>query len=273
MVKKLRKWLNGKISKLQDNNLRTRLLTCIFIILCLSFTVLAFFIDDWWGSEKYIYKNMIINVLNMLASIFGLSAAWEIICKRSFSREILNLGGVADNYIDSGITCVYKRFKDINWSNELKNTKEFTVFFSYGYTWRNQYRQSLEKLGKDAKFTVILPDYRDDNVVYELDKRFGYGEFSSEDDKKLSMSKTIESAAIDFENMGATVKLYNGTICTTYYLIDDMCIYAPFKHNKKKVDVPAIKCQRGGHFFEFCYDDLWAIFKEAKDWRESSNDK
>lgn len=172
MMKKIVKSFKETISKLLDNNLRTKLLTCIFIILYLSFTVLAFLIDDWWGSEKYIYKNMIINVLNMLASVFGLSAAWEIICKRSFSREILNLGGVADNYIDSGINSVYKRFKDINWSNELKNVKEFTVFSSYGYTWRNQNRQLLEKLGKYAKFTVILPDYRDDKVVYELDKRF-----------------------------------------------------------------------------------------------------
>lgn len=255
------------------NSTRTKLLSSAFIIICLALIIIGLLINDLWVVENNIYKSILLTVCSTAASIFGLSAAWEIVCKRSFSREILNLGGVTDNYINSGIEHVYERFKDINWQIELRGVKDFTIFLSYGYTWRNYNRQILETVGKNANFTVILPDYRNSEIVNQLEKRFYTGKYPIENEPKSSLADAIKTAVYDFKSMGATVKLYDGTICSTYYLIDNKCIFAPFKHDTKKIDVPAIKCTNGGKFFEFCKNDINAINIVSTEWSESMDDK
>ncbi|PXV93382.1 hypothetical protein C8E03_102150 [Lachnotalea glycerini] len=253
------------------NSIRTKLLSCIFVIICLVLVIAGFMVDTLWATSDNIYKSLLLVIMSTGASIFGAAAAWEVICKRSFAKEILNLGGVTDNYIESGIEHIYTKFKDVNWQNELKDVKEFTVFLSYGYTWRNQNRQILETLGHKYGFTVILPDYHDTELVDELDRRFGYGKYSNPGDKKTSMADQIRSAAKDFLSMGGKVKLFNGTICSTYYLYDIKCLYAPFKHDKKKIDVPAIRCS-SGMFYDFCIKDMTAILEASREWSQE-NDK
>lgn len=79
----------------------------------------------------------------------------------------------------------------------------------------------------------------------------------------------IPQAIQDFKKMGAKIKLYDGTICSTYYLLDETCIFAPFKHGKNKRSVPAFKVCSNGTFFDFCKKDIDKILEESIDYTET----
>ena len=211
-----------------------------------------------------------LNLISTVAALLGVSIVWELMCKNSFAREILNLGKVTDNYIDSGIEHVYERFKEIDWNIELRDVKELTIFITYGSTWRNYNRYLINNKDKKNKFTVILPNFNNKNLIDELDRRFCYGNYCDVSEKSI-VSKLIKDAAQDFKQMGWKVKLYDGTICTSYYLYGEKCICAPFKHDVEKSDVPAIKSSKGGTYYEFCKKDIDSLFATSKEWNEEEN--
>lgn len=253
-------------------NQRTKLLNAYYVIGFLTLVIITKLIDDFWLVENCFYKNLLISILPTIASFLGLGAIWEIIGKRSFSQDVLNLAGVSDNYIESGITHVYKSFNDINWDNELLNAESLTIFFVYGRTWRNHNRRLLTEFAKNNKLTVILPDYRDDDIISELDRRFCYGKYSNSE-KKISARDYIEEAVEDFNKMGSHVKFYKGTICSSYYFMDDKCICSPFKHGESRIDVPAILATKGGSYYNFCMNDKELIEMKSIDHKEVNNEE
>lgn len=238
--------------------------TWIIIILSLLLFILGLVIDDFWASNS-IYKMIVLSLLSTIVSLLGVSVVGEIACKNSFAREILNLGKVTDNYIDSGIEYVYENFKDVDWNDELKGVKELTVFISYGSTWRNQNRRLIKNIGESARLIVILPDFNKEELMKELNKRFGQGNYSK-NYGKASVADLIKEAAEDFRHMGAQVKLFDGTISSSYYLYNNKCIYTPFKHDVEKSDVPAIKSCAGGSYYKFCKHDIEMILAVSKEW-------
>lgn len=99
-----------------------------------------------------------------------------------------------------------------------------------------------------------------------LDMDFHYGAYAFErsEDKNKSSAQLIKDAAEFFLKLNATVMIYHGNIKTTYYLMDDKCIYAPFKHSKEKSSVPSILCCENGSFFEFCKRDIESIIEQSE---------
>lgn len=249
-----------------NNSVGTKYLAIKLVVASLVFIILGFIIDDI-VTKECIYKSLALVVISTCASIFGAGAAWEVVCKKSFAKEILLLNDVSENYIESGIEFIFSNFNDINWKKELQDTKYLKVFMTYGYTWRNRNRELIEKIVKDGEVTVVLPDFTVKEIYDELDRRFKYGSYD-ENGKNESTSEIIKKAAKDFRSMGATVKLYSGTILSSYYAFDSHYIFAPFKHhNEKKGSVPAIKCSRGT-FYEFCKIDMDTILNVSKEWSE-----
>lgn len=252
------------------NNVRTKLLSLIFVCCCLLLLVIAFLVNYFWTVQGNIVKDLITNICISVASILGLSAAWEIVCKRSFAREVLELSNVSNNYIDSGIVHVYKSFKNIEWEKELDGVKNFTVFLCYGYTWRRQNEKILEYFAGKNNFIVVLPNYMDAKLVDELDRRFSYGIYSSKSNEHQSVMIKIEDAAKAFSKMGAEVKLHTGTLCSSYYFMDEKCIFVPYRNCIEQIDVPAIKSNSDGSFFAFCTNDMKRILENAQDWKEKN---
>lgn len=254
------------------NTTRTKLWAALWIIVGLVFLLIPFGIDSYCDltEQSEMANNTIIiiikNISSALATIAFFSGAWEILSKKSFAKEVLELSNVSINYIDSGIVCVYKEFTDIDWKVLFKDSKNVICFFTYAYSWRSNNRTSLNMLKEQGtKITIILPNYNNDRIVDTLNQDFKYGKYaqSGQDGASKDVKDLIREAEEFFKNLGATVKLYNGNIKTTYYLVDDKCIMAPFKHGGKKSSVPAILCKEGGALFDFCYKDIKSIIEES----------
>lgn len=243
--------------KIKDNSYRTLLKSAEWIIVALVCFIITLFLDDKKLSN--IWCKSFESLLLTLIPVFLVSGAWEGLTKRSFANEVLNMAGISDNLIKSGIIHYYENFSDIEWKKEFKNVKKVKIFFSYGYSWRNNNRAVLQELIKQGgELTVILPNYENKDICDELDRSFKYGKFSDALQISSTKDKIIESK-IFFEKIGAKVLLYDNTIRSTYYLYDDKCIFAPFKHGTEKLSVPAFKGIKGGTFYEFCNREINSI--------------
>mgnify|MGYP003298955964 CR=1 FL=1 len=121
----------------------------------------------------------------------------------------------------------------------------------------------LKNQGTDV--TIILPDYNNSQIVDALNNDFKYAKYAKKDSENATkdVKNLIKEAEEYFTDFGASVKLYNGNIKSTYYVVDDKCIFAPFKHGSKKSSVPAILCKEGGSLFEFCKRDITSILEES----------
>ncbi len=247
--------------------LRVFIYAFVTLVLLLTVFVLGYCKEKGCIKENLFYL-IFINILPATASITGVAAIWEAFSKRSFAKEVLELTDVSCSYEKSGIIAVYDNFTDIDWIDKFKYAKEVTIFFSYGSSWRSENRKSLQHLKKEnAKINVILPNYKDDSIVDNLNRRFNYSNYAKKGSaySNKNVKNEIIQAEQDFKNKyGANVYLYNGTITSSYYLIDDICIFAPFNHSKEQGSVPAIECKKDGVWYKYCKKDLDDILKELK---------
>ena len=235
----------------------------IFIIIFLASLVLALTLDSFWiiGSTslgtELTWKTISISLLSTIASICGVSVAWELLCKQSFIREFLQLNKMSESCIDGGIKAYFNNFNDIDWASEIKATKSLVVFFAYGYTWRNRMRESLQELiARGGSLKIILPDFNCAEVVDELDRRFGYGKYSPQQDPLQSTKERIKEAYQDFKTMGAIVQFHNRSIHSLYFCMDSECIYVPFKNCQNQIVYPSIRLSNNGQFREYIMSDL-----------------
>lgn len=256
-----------KITKNSEKTIIKALLFFIGALLLLLATYILGYYKEKGCFDGGVTYLVIINIFTALASIFGVSAVWEAFSKKSFAKEILDLANVSENYIKSGITTVYSDFTDIEWSKKFKYSKDVTIFFAYGSGWRSENRKLLNSLKlNNANITVILPNFDNDELMDILNRRFNYDKYAkSEEYKAKSIKEEINMAIKDFKKYNASIKLYDYDITTTYYLIDNVCIFAPFNHSEEKGHVPAIECEKGGEWFEFCEYDIKEILKSAKE--------
>lgn len=254
------------------NSTKTKLWAAGWIILGLFLLFVPFLLDYIIESigKPELSSNIIIlfinNIFPALATIAFLSGAWEMLNKRSFAKEVLELSKVSSNYIDSGIIHVYKEFTEIDWKEMFQVSKKIVCFFTYAYSWRSNNRTALDMLKKQkTDLTIILPDYNNNGIVDALNYDFKYGKYAEPNSENANkdVANLIREAEEYFLNFGATVKLYEGNIRSTYYLIDDLCVLSPFKHGGKKSSVPAIVCKEGGYLFDFCQRDIKAILEES----------
>lgn len=262
-----------KTNIVSNNTTKTKLSVAIWCLIGLALLSLPFIINYFlvYFHKQELGNNLLFiiinNVLPALATIAFFSGAWEAHSKRAFAKEVLELAGISNNYIESGIQNVYKEFTDINWNELLLNTKNAVFFFTYAYSWRSNNRTALKAAHEQGtKITVILPDYKSKTITDALDMDFHYGAYAFEgsEDKNKSSAQLIKDAAEFFLKLNATVMIYHGNIKTTYYLMDDKCIYAPFKHSKEKSSVPSILCCENGSFFEFCKRDIKSIIAQSE---------
>lgn len=254
------------------NTTKTKLWASKWCIVGLVFFIIPFVVDyvldtvDCSIGTDNLFIVLINNIFPAISTICFFSGAWEILNKRSFAKEVLELSNVSENYIESGITHVYKEFTEIDWKTLFKGAKKVTFFFTYAYSWRSNNRTAIDLLKEQkTEITIILPDYNDAGIVNALNYDFKYASYAEEGsgNETKDVRDLIKESETYYKKIGASVKLYSGNIRSTYYFIDDVCIFAPFKHGGKKSSVPAIKCKKGGTFYSFCERDLSAIIEES----------
>lgn len=233
-----------------------------FVIFFLIVLFISQCIDQFWVIELSAtpslmsIKSIVINILSTIACACGVSAVWEIFCKKSFTQEVLILNKMSESCYEGGVEYIYKDYNDVDWSYELTNVKKFTIFFCYGYTWRNHNRAVLRDfINKGGEIRVIMPDYTCNNLMLELDTRFGYG-CASGNEKKMPTSDRIREAYLDFKQMGAIVQFHRRTLCALYFLMDGKALYVPFRHCEKHITYPAIRLSNRGCMYKFIKEDI-----------------
>jgi len=211
-----------------------------------------------------VIKNLLLATLGSLVVSTFLLALWEIVAKKSFAEEILELADISSNINASGLEQVYVNFKEINWREIIESCDKMTIAFAYGQTWRNSHSDVLAAIPeKDGSLIVYLPNFEDIAVVDSLSRRFST---SSEE-----AATRIRESANFFHDIGATVYLFSGTFQSSYYIIDKMAIMSFYNHHKSKNEVPAIRSNSSGNLFKFIEEEIAAIERNSTLFSGASN--
>lgn len=233
---------------------------CLF--LSVSFLLLSFIIDDYANTNLLIIR-IIEDLLVGCSGLFGVSAVWEIIGKSSFADELLTKFKISEDLKRTNIECVYDTFADVDWNNILSEATNFKAFISYGYTWRNNNRTYLKQAIKNCgenNFTMVFPNYNEPLIVDELNRRYGYNQDNVKDVKDY-----IEESVVWFLENGAKVYLFNGTLCSSFYIYNNHCLYPLNKHGTEKSSVPVVKFKSNGSLYKHVISDFDRIIKESKE--------
>lgn len=72
-----------------------RALSCV--ILLLIGVIAAVAIDYFWGDIDNICVAIMLELAFTVITVFGVSGLWEVLGKRAFAEEVLELAGIASN--------------------------------------------------------------------------------------------------------------------------------------------------------------------------------
>lgn len=100
-----------------------------------------------------------------------------------------------------------------------------------------------------------MPDYENDDIMAEFDRRYNY--------KSGKTKSLIYEAVIDYAELGAKVYLYNKSLQATYYVMDNVALMAFFKHSPGKATVPYIRAESTGSFYDYIEEEKNAILSAS----------
>lgn len=234
------------------------LIGVIFIILLIPLSII-----ELKSSNPNTVLTITKNILITIESSLVISIVWEFVGKTIFTKQVMDTFQITKDLSDTKIKRVYSDFNDIDWKSILSKCKNFKCFMSYGYSWRNTNSKSLIKaIAQCDSFVIVFPNYNDSNIISGLNSRYGY------DGKSKNVVNFIKESAEWFKDNGATVKLYNGTLCSSFYLIDDYCEYCLPKHGVQKVNVPVIEVESESPIYPFIAKDFERIEKNSQEYAE-----
>ena len=192
-------------------------------------------------------------IASTIGAAFLVNFLWEIFAKRRFAESIFEVAKISKNIEQSGVDHIDTDFSSINWKDELPKTHNLIAIFTYAQTWRNSNRVAIQSFTKKRKnkFTVIMPDYENDDIMAEFDRRYSY-----------TTGKTrelIKDAIIDYSGLGAQVYLCNKSLQATYYVMDNVALMAFFKHSPGRSTVPYIRAESSGSFYDYIVSEKNAI--------------
>ena len=192
-------------------------------------------------------------IVSTIGAAFLVNFLWEIFAKKRFAESIFEAAKISKNIEQSGVDHIDTDFSSISWKAELSKTHNFTAIFTYAQTWRNSNRVAIQKFTgkKKNKFTVIMPDYENDDIMAEFDRRYNYNSGKTR--------ALIEDAIIDYSALGAKVYLFNKSLQATYYVMDNVALMAFFKHSPGKATVPYIRAESTGSFYDYIVSEKTAI--------------
>lgn len=196
-------------------------------------------------------------IISTIGAAFLVNFLWEIFAKKRFAESIFEVAKISKNIEQSGVDHIDTDFSDINWKDEFSKTHKLIAIFTYAQTWRNSNRVAIQNFTKKKKnkFIVIMPDYENDDIMAEFDRRYNY-----------TTGKTrglIEEAIIEYSGLGAKVYLFNKSLQATYYVMDNVALMAFFKHSPGRSTVPYIRAESTGSFYDYILSEQTAILNAS----------
>jgi hypothetical protein len=194
---------------------------------------------------------LLINLLSLLLVTLTLSLIWDLYLKKSFTEEIYSIAKLSESIRISGIVSYEPIFNNIDWSNIIVPCNNFYMNFTYAYTWRHANIERLRRIAESGTtLYVILPDYEEDSILYELSRRMPGLE-------KDELKRQIIKAVIDFTNLGAHIYLLPRALLNSYYLTDKRGVIAI--HNldvNRDQPVRALICSNEGDLYQYIKKDI-----------------
>ena len=259
---------------LQEVNSDPRIgLGIILILIALICVLGAALIGEYWKNETA-WPSIVISILTSIASIVGISAFWELFAKIKFAEKVISLANISTNLQVSGVVKYTNNFEEeINWREELSYTKQISIVFTYGATWRVHNRKALKDFLEDGgEIKVFLPNPDNKSNMDILDQRFNY-ESGKTAEKIREAIKFFISLKNESLNNKLELKLYKYTFQNSYYIMDNYAIMAPFNHLIKQGEVPALKGVKNGALYDFIKKEIEAIEYQSDPYSEVKNDK
>lgn len=239
-------------SNLTKGNLLTIFLSFVVTVICFICTVyVSPLIKD---THIQLFFSTIISTIG---AAFLVNLLWEIFAKKRFAESIFEAAKISKNIEQSGVDHIDTDFSGINWKGELSHTHNFTAIFTYAQTWRNANRVAIKEFTKKKKnhFTVIMPDYENDDIMAEFDRRYNY--------ESGKTRELIKEAVLDYSELGAKVFLFKKSLQSTYYIMDNVAFMAFFKHSPGKETVPYIRAESTGSFYDYIVKEQNAILEAS----------
>lgn len=167
----------GELEILRDikRKVNYKILAKSLIAFCVLILLMWFINSMEWGKYELLRITLLTVISTIQASII-VFALWETIAKRTFAEEILHLADISNNIRISGIEKIYTNFLTIDeWRSLINESNRLTIAVSFAKTWRENNRDALKAMSdRGGKIKVILPNYRDENIMNELDRRFNF---------------------------------------------------------------------------------------------------
>ncbi len=200
-----------------------------------------------------------LTVSSTIATVILANVLWEVIAKENFARSLLKQVKISENIAKSGIDAVYVDFREIDWKKEFENTKSFTAAFVYAYSWRSNndstIRAFASKGSRRKKMKIIVPDPEIDAIMSDLDRRFNF--------EKGETRRRVEDCIKYYCDLGVAVYVFEGTLQSSYYLMDQVGIMSFFTHSKEKGTVPALRAVKTGNMYKYIDSDLQAMLARS----------
>lgn len=231
------------------------LITIISLIAAIvSFGCVVYLIPQITNTQMQLFFT---TVISTIGAAFLVNFLWEIFAKKRFAESVLEMAKISKNIEQSGVDHIDIDFSSINWQAELTKTHNLTAIFTYAQTWRNSNRVTIQRFTAKRKnrFTVIMPDYENKDIMAEFDRRYNY-----EDGKT---GELIKEAVMDYCELGAKVYLFNKSLQATYYIMDNVALMAFFKHSPGKSTVPYIRAESSGSFYNYIIAEKRAILNDS----------
>lgn len=258
----------------QKNKSRKILIIIVFAVLFVISVSLIVLCELFW--EGCVVAEIAKIVSSNFASVFGIGAIWELLNIEKIVKDVSEDIKNAEDIKKSGITEYQDSFNSINWESELKNVNTLVAVFIFGAHWV----QDNEKILKEIKhLTIILPDYKIDDVCHDISVKLNHREEEVENNKEKVRERLKESIG-KFLQLGANIKLYNKLPSFSYYLFGSNLIASPYYNEPtyRGADLPVFKLMKNesknsNNFYSICKRDLNNIKKVSRTLEESEKNE
>ncbi|MFI6625852.1 hypothetical protein [Streptomyces sp. NPDC050528] len=216
-----------------------------------------------WFEDHQSFGALTSQLGGLLIASVALATMWDLVGRRSFFREMLEVLELKQDIHASGLTSIGTDYrKVVNWDDCLGSAKNLDIFAAWATTWRNSNQTNLQQLASrsDAKIRICLPDPADPNCIKSLATRFNM----TQTEARNRLSEAIEGYKKLDANGSSTgrVEIYTTPVfrAFTSYRIDNQFVVTLYHHkDNRRGSFPALTCREGGSLFAFFEEDLEGV--------------
>ncbi|MFG2552901.1 hypothetical protein [Streptomyces sp. NPDC048581] len=219
-----------------------------------------------WFDEHPTFGTLANQFGGLVIASVTLAVLWELVGKRSFSREMLEILRLKNDVDTAGLEAIGTDYvKVFDWENRLETAKNLDVFAAWATTWRNTHQARLTRVASrsDAKIRICLPDPSNPDCVKLFATRFNM----TEDRVRSKLTEAIDGyKALDGSSGSGRVEIYVSPVfrAFTAYRIDGHFIVSLYHHkDSRSGSIPALSCREGGSLYEFFLDDLEGVLNAS----------